>query len=217
MPLAVTCCKRPPEPGKTRCSECLKKTAESSRQAKVAAAKAGLCVVCFKRPAISGKRKCKECLLLQREREESRQQERERFGLCIRCGKDFAIEGKKCCAKCNKNQRDRDRRKLQALKPSARISIRLKTTARKYGVSASGLSLLYREQGGRCSYCGSRMSLHRKQGQTGYCHLDHKTPIARGGADELENFQWLCGRCNHHKGALTDDEYRRAKNISCIS
>lgn len=40
-------------------------------------------------------------------------------------------------------------------------------------------------------------------------HLDHKTPLVRGGSNGKENLQWLCAKCNLSKAALTDEEWRR--------
>ena len=38
-------------------------------------------------------------------------------------------------------------------------------------------------------------------------HLDHKTPISRGGGSEPENMQILCPPCNMSKGARTMEEW----------
>lgn len=52
-----------------------------------------------------------------------------------------------------------------------------------------------------CPYCGASIF-------AGYRHLDHKTPLSRGGFHLIENVQWTCPSCNDSKGTLTDDEYR---------
>lgn len=44
----------------------------------------------------------------------------------------------------------------------------------------------------RCRYCGRT---------DGPLHIDHITPIARGGSNELANLQVLCAPCNRAKGA----------------
>ena len=42
----------------------------------------------------------------------------------------------------------------------------------------------------RCQRCG-------KPAQ----HVDHRTPVARGGSDHPSNLEALCAPCNHKKGA----------------
>ena len=62
---------------------------------------------------------------------------------------------------------------------------------------------LYRNQKGRCMYCGRKLALADM-------HVDHKTPVARNGSDNDKNLQMLCGPCNTRKGDMTDGEFRRA-------
>lgn len=57
-----------------------------------------------------------------------------------------------------------------------------------------------------CVYCGAWL---------GYGHrfiehpqIDHRTPKARGGTNELANLAASCGPCNASKGAKTEAEYR---------
>jgi 5-methylcytosine-specific restriction endonuclease McrA len=53
-------------------------------------------------------------------------------------------------------------------------------------------------QNRRCAYCSEIDNLH----------LDHATPLSRGGSDALWNLQWLCAFHNMSKNAKTDPEYR---------
>ena len=39
--------------------------------------------------------------------------------------------------------------------------------------------------------------------------LDHKTPLAKGGTNDLSNFALACFKCNQEKHNKTVDEYRR--------
>lgn len=48
-----------------------------------------------------------------------------------------------------------------------------------------------------CAYCGEADRLA----------LDHINPISRGGAHEIDNFQWLCNHHNSQKNTKTHDEY----------
>lgn len=52
-------------------------------------------------------------------------------------------------------------------------------------------------QHGKCAYCEAPAE-----------HLDHKTPLSRGGGDDVLNLQWLCAFHNQSKNAKTDEEYR---------
>ena len=54
-------------------------------------------------------------------------------------------------------------------------------------------------QDARCVYCGVLLSSKY--------HIDHKTPVSRGGGNELENLQITCPRCNTQKHAKTHEEY----------
>jgi hypothetical protein len=50
----------------------------------------------------------------------------------------------------------------------------------------------------RCAYCGS----------PGQLHADHRTPLARGGTNSIENLLPACATCNLRKHLLTEDEFR---------
>ena len=62
--------------------------------------------------------------------------------------------------------------------------------------------LLYKDQDGRCMYCGRKFAIH-------YLHIDHKIPTTRHGSNRTTNKQLLCSRCNTRKGKKTDGEFRR--------
>lgn len=57
-----------------------------------------------------------------------------------------------------------------------------------------------------CFWCGEMTT---KGGR----HVDHKTPIAKGGGHSAENLVIACKPCNLSKGALNPDEFR-ARRIS---
>lgn len=52
-----------------------------------------------------------------------------------------------------------------------------------------------------CEYCRLPYALSD-------LHLDHRTPLARGGLHKLSNLAAICSRCNLLKGALLEGEYR---------
>jgi hypothetical protein len=62
---------------------------------------------------------------------------------------------------------------------------------------------LIRLQDGLCWYCGRSLDQCR-----GTPHVEHQTPLSRGGADAFHNLVMACPRCNTDKGDLTLDEYR---------
>lgn len=60
---------------------------------------------------------------------------------------------------------------------------------------------LFVKQRGRCVYCGTKLS-------TGY-HVDHITPLAKGGSNWPSNLQLTCNKCNNQKRATDPVEYAR--------
>lgn len=61
---------------------------------------------------------------------------------------------------------------------------------------------LCQDQDYRCMYCGRKRAFSDLE-------IDHKTPVQRGGSDNLRNLQVLCPPCNKRKGNQTDQEFRR--------
>ena len=61
---------------------------------------------------------------------------------------------------------------------------------------------MYRKQRQRCQYCGWQYDIDA-------LHIDHMTPVDRGGANNPSNLQLLCAPCNLRKGIQTDKEFRR--------
>lgn len=61
------------------------------------------------------------------------------------------------------------------------------------------IAALLCEQEAQCTYC------HSMLGQE--FHIDHKTPVSRGGGNDEANLQLLCGPCNISKRARTHEEY----------
>lgn len=77
--------------------------------------------------------------------------------------------------------------------------------ARKAGAEGSytkaDVSALFLVQRGKCTGgCGYLL-------RDGY-HVDHKTPLSRGGSNWPDNLQLLCQPCNDSKGVKTDEEWR---------
>ncbi|RVT86243.1 HNH endonuclease [Inhella crocodyli] len=55
--------------------------------------------------------------------------------------------------------------------------------------------------GDRCAYCADELN--------GSGHVDHKTPIAKGGRDEPANITLACEKCNLAKHAKDVEEFLR--------
>lgn len=70
-------------------------------------------------------------------------------------------------------------------------------------VTVNFLRSLKRTQGGLCYYCGSELNFGKK----GEVHLDHKTPIQRGGLHTATNIVYSCRQCNQKKGTKTEEEF----------
>lgn len=84
---------------------------------------------------------------------------------------------------------------------------RLKTAnATVTGVDIMGL---YERQEGRCAYC--------RQPLLGRFHVDHKTPLSRGGLHVIENLCCACPHCNIAKHDRTDAEFIAAHQLSDLA
>lgn len=64
---------------------------------------------------------------------------------------------------------------------------------------------LIENQYGVCVYC--------KESIVDKYHVDHKTPLSRGGSNELDNIQILCPTCNQRKYNKTHDEFLKQKGL----
>ncbi len=61
---------------------------------------------------------------------------------------------------------------------------------------------LLESQGGLCAYCECTLDENY--------HVDHMTPLSRGGSDFPENLAITCPNCNLRKGGKTVEEYIEA-------
>lgn len=58
---------------------------------------------------------------------------------------------------------------------------------------------LVESHGARCGYCGA----------SGPLEADHRIPLARGGANSIDNIIPACASCNRRKQASTEAEFRK--------
>lgn len=63
------------------------------------------------------------------------------------------------------------------------------------------LACLWHKQRGLCAYTGYKLKRD--------AHVDHKTPICKGGANEPCNLHWVTPAANSCKASMTHDEFMR--------
>ena len=68
-----------------------------------------------------------------------------------------------------------------------------KTKRKRTGVPRGMRHEVFKRDNYRCVECGAS----KDDGAT--LHVDHKTPVSKGGTDELDNLQTLCSDCNLNK------------------
>jgi 5-methylcytosine-specific restriction endonuclease McrA len=91
--------------------------------------------------------------------------------------------------------------------PTHRIYYEHTRRARKNGNGGSytleELNTLFKEQDSRCFYCGQLLEAY---------HIDHKTPISRGGSNNIDNIALACAPCNLSKYTKTAEEFSALRN-----
>jgi len=68
---------------------------------------------------------------------------------------------------------------------------------------------LYEDQHGLCYYCGASLE------ETGQ-HIEHMTPLSRGGAHALYNLVLSCPTCNLRKHTKTAEEFIEQRRLQAI-
>ena len=71
-------------------------------------------------------------------------------------------------------------------------------------------------QDGECNYCSTTLHEGDWLRQTNM-HIDHMTPLSKGGSNSRWNLQALCADHNLRKGAMTDREFRRKHSKCCVT
>lgn len=72
------------------------------------------------------------------------------------------------------------------------------------------LASLFAQQDEKCALTGRRMRIAPGSVTWDSLSVDHITPRARGGADEIQNLRLVCWLANSVKGIGTDEEFRAA-------
>lgn len=100
-------------------------------------------------------------------------------------------------------------------------SLRTNQRSEAYGIAAefsvSAAKLRLKEQGGKCYYCGKRLSWYPKHNNALHkAIVEHFIPMSRGGRNHITNVVISCWECNSTKGTKTGQEYlteRRASGL----
>jgi len=92
--------------------------------------------------------------------------------------------------------------------------LRSPKSARKRGAGGTAtdedLFWIEEAQSYLCFYCSTPLPLES------VIHLEHKTPLSRGGSNGPENLALACAPCNLSKGAKTAQEFMEMKGGGCI-
>lgn len=76
---------------------------------------------------------------------------------------------------------------------------RLRESTAEGSYSSADIMKIREELGNCCAYCGLMLNNNG--------HVDHKTPLAKGGNNLIENLTLACFQCNTEKHAKTVLEY----------
>lgn len=175
-----------PAVGGRWCELCRASKGVYARKAYASRLDSGVCVTCGKVPASVGKAQCDRCGKKNREKFGSQLRARRSEARCIRCGGD-RTEGA-YCGGCKSEMT-----KWQGIR-----------RAMMAGAEAEAVDRMavFARDGWRCQICGGMTARAR----IGANHpkapeLDHRVPLARGGAHTYDNCQTAHRRCNLKKNA----------------
>ncbi len=74
--------------------------------------------------------------------------------------------------------------------------------------TAADLKAQFAVQSGRCFFCGCALpQSNRGLARKDHRHIEHKTPLVRGGSNWPSNIVWSCSPCNLRKGTKTLEEF----------
>lgn len=94
-------------------------------------------------------------------------------------------------------KRRKDNPEIHRGKHRRRRALRFNAEHEPY--TAHDLNAVWHKQRGFCHYCATPLFA--------YYHIEHKTPLSRGGADKLSNICLACPTCNLRKGTKTAEEF----------
>lgn len=94
----------------------------------------------------------------------------------------------------------------EAKNPAGAKAVRVRNKLRRRGaergdLTAADIARILARQSGRCAYCGDALP--------SAWHLDHRVPLSRGGASDMDNLCAACPSCNCRKYTRTAEEFSR--------
>jgi 5-methylcytosine-specific restriction endonuclease McrA len=89
---------------------------------------------------------------------------------------------------------------LPWLHRSRKRRAKIKSISLDGSFTKSEVNALLEKQKWRCAYCGISLYFIEQ-------HIDHKTPISRGGSNYIENIAVTCASCNQSKHTKTAEEF----------
>jgi 5-methylcytosine-specific restriction endonuclease McrA len=114
---------------------------------------------------------------------------------------------KRWCENHPDKERERHIRWAQANPEKVRVQRKASRHKRRAVIRGSRsytlneLNVLFVEQDGRCYYCNELLEV---------THIDHKTPLSRGGSNTIDNIALSCPHCNLTKYNKTEQEFARS-------
>lgn len=213
------CCVSQAKKDSIYCQSCLDKQ-KTSREAR---ATAGICVYCRK-PSTTGKT-CNDCKTRSRINAAAKRQIWKEQSKCVKCGGERDSKLSKCiaCRKLATESYIRSQKRYEDLgvcidcgsasaTPGNRrcVACYLKRVAGKRLGNAfrwQEIELLFDQQSGICPYSGLKLEIGID------ADLDHKTPVSKGGSNEIENLQWVHSMANTMKWHYSEEEFL---NMVCL-
>jgi 5-methylcytosine-specific restriction endonuclease McrA len=152
--------------------------------------------------------RCKVCALLTRKAyyQANAESEKQRHAEWVEANKERVS---KLNARSRAKHLDKRKEYERGWRQRNRARILAKNRARKALIRAADreiygdaeLHAMWTEQGGACFYCHTPLF--------GVYHVEHKTPLSRGGTDRLTNICLACPTCNLRKGSRTAEEFMK--------
>jgi hypothetical protein len=195
----------------TLCSRCSKLNIDAERERRDRYKKEGRCMLCGRPRGKRGKSRCDECVEARR----LRYHEKKKGGICRNCKNPTNRPGGTFCSSCLSTQKRRRGERLALgvclecaaarLPDNARCEIHYLRSVAKRTLGdralAEGIKAILLAQDFICPFTGRKLTLGLDAA------LDHKLPKVRGGADAVENVQWIYAPINEMKSYRTDEEF----------
>lgn len=109
----------------------------------------------------------------------------------------------------NKEKAKEGRKRWQIENPGKNTVYNRNRKARKRNADGvfnkDDIQTIFESQGGQCNTCGKNLIRYNKK----QYHIDHITPIAKGGSNWPKNLQLLCPKCNLSKHAKDAIQWAR--------